>query len=81
MISDYQPGHLIFFDGDIGKYFYGTILSVEIDRVKNHICMKVLNKNADMRVLVLNYTDKKIMKQWMTEYPLKCSGRITMKHN
>ena len=78
MISDYQPGRLIFFDGDIGKYFYGTILSVEVNRDLNRVYIKVLNRNAEICNLNL---DEETMKQWTTEYPLKCSDRIAMQHN
>ena len=65
MISDYQPGRLIFFDGDIGKYFYGTILSVEADRDLNWLYMTVLNRNGEVCNLNL---DKDAMKQWTTEH-------------
>ena len=73
MISDYQPGHLIFFDGDIGKYFYGTILSVEADRDLNWVYMTVLNRNGEVCNLNL---EKETMKQWSTE-----GGLIAMQHN
>ncbi len=73
MISDYQPGRLIFFDGDIGKYFYGTILSVEADRDLNWVYMTVLNRNGEVCNLNL---DKETMKQWSTE-----GGLIAMQHN
>ena len=65
MISDYQPGRLIFFDGEIGKYFYGTILSVEADRDLNWLYMTVLNRNGEVCNLNL---DKDAMKQWTTEH-------------
>ena len=73
MINDYQPGRLIFFDGDIGKYFYGTILSATIDVARNYVYMTVLNRNGEVYNLNL---DEETMKQWTTERPPKCSGRI-----
>jgi hypothetical protein len=78
MISDYQTGRLIFFDGDIGKYFYGTILSVAIDVTRNYVYMTVLNRNGEVCNLNL---DKETMKQWSTSEPLKRSDHVTMQHN
>ena len=78
MIEDYQVGRMLFYDGDIGKYFYGTILSVATNKVLNHVYMKVLNTNAE--VFSLNLC-KETMKQWKTKYPLKCSDYVTMQHN
>ena len=73
MINDYQTGHLLFYDGEIGKYFYGTILSVEADRDLNWVYMTVLNRNGEVCNLNL---DEKAMKQWITE-----CDHITMQHN
>ncbi len=73
MISDYQPRRLLFYNGEIGKYFYGTILSVEVNRDLNRVYMKVLNRNGEVCNLNL---DKETMKQWSTE-----GGLITMQHN
>ena len=79
MINNYQTGHLLFYDGDIGKYFYGTILSVESDKIKNHVYMTVLNTNAEVFRLNL---DEEAMKQWTTEYPVwKCPDNVIMQHN
>lgn len=79
MIEDYQIGHLLFYDGDIGIYFYGTILSVETNVKLNHVYMKVLNKNADVFSLNLN---EETMKQWSTEYPVwKCPDNVIMQHS
>tara|TARA_Y200000002_G_scaffold382867_1_gene401759 strand:+ start:303 stop:497 length:195 start_codon:yes stop_codon:yes gene_type:complete len=64
MINDYQTGSLLFYDGDIGKYFYGTILSVASDTIKNHVYMKVLNRNGEIFSLNL---DEETMKQWTTK--------------
>ena len=72
-INDYQVGSMLFYDGDIGKYFYGTILSATIDVARNYVYMSVLNRNAEVCNLNL---DEKTMKQWTTEYPSKCSNRI-----
>ena len=78
MIEDYQVGCMLFYDGDVGRYFHGTILSVKSDKIKNHVYMKVLNTNADVFSLNLN---EETMKQWKTKYPLKCSDYVTMQHN
>ena len=79
MIEDYKVGSLLFYDGEIGKYFYGTILSVENDVIKNHVYMKVLNRNSEVFNLNL---DEETMKQWSTEYPVwKCPDNVIMKHN
>tara|TARA_B100001989_G_C24477481_1_gene432623 strand:+ start:771 stop:986 length:216 start_codon:yes stop_codon:yes gene_type:complete len=63
MINEYKVGSMIFYDGNIGKYYYGTILNVKTDRVKNHVYMKVLNRNNDVFNLNL---DESTMKQWST---------------
>ena len=73
MINEYQTGRLLFYDGDIGKYFYGTILSVAIDVTRNYVYMTVLNRNAEVCNLNL---DEEAMKQWTTE-----CNHITMQHN
>ena len=78
MIEDYQVGCMLFYDGDIGRYFYGTILSVATNEVLNHVYMKVLNTNAE--VFSLNLC-KETMKQWKTKRPLKRSDYIDMQHN
>ncbi len=66
MISDYQVGWMLFYDGDIGRYFYGTILSVESNAIKNHVYMTVLNRNTEICNLNL---DESTMKQWITKHP------------
>ena len=73
MINEYQTGRLLFYDGEIGKYFYGTILSVAIDVTRNYVYMTVLNRNAEVCNLNL---DEEAMKQWTTE-----CNHITMQHN
>ena len=73
MINNYQTGSLLFYDGDIGKYFYGTILTVKTDEAKNHVYMTVLNRNGEVCNLNL---DEFAMKQWTTE-----CDHITMQHN
>ena len=78
MIDDYQAGCMLFYDGDIGRYFYGTILSVKTNRIKNHVYMTVLNRNAEVFNLNL---DEITMKQWRTKHPLKCSDYIAVQHN
>tara|TARA_Y100001958_G_C21169647_1_gene501704 strand:+ start:71 stop:298 length:228 start_codon:yes stop_codon:yes gene_type:complete len=75
MINDYQTGRLIFFDGEIGKYFYGTILSVAIDVTRNHVYMTVLNRQGEIYNLNL---DEETMKQWSTSESPKCSDCIAM---
>ena len=79
MLDDYQVGCMIFYDGDVGKYFYGTILSVETNVKLNHVYMKVLNKNADVFSLNLN---EETMKQWVTEHPVrKCPANVIMQNS
>jgi len=76
MIEDYQVGNMLFYDGDIGKYFYGTILSVKTDSIKNHVYMTVLNRNAEVFNLNL---DEVTMKQWRTKHPVwKCPANVIM---
>tara|TARA_S200000501_G_scaffold321758_1_gene317356 strand:- start:1468 stop:1665 length:198 start_codon:yes stop_codon:yes gene_type:complete len=64
MINDYQTGSLLFYDGGIGRYFYGTILSVAIDVARNYAYMTVLNRNGEVCNLNL---DEETMKQWTTK--------------
>ena len=73
MINEYQTGRLLFYDGEIGKYFYGTILSVAIDVTRNYVYMTVLNRNGEVCNLNL---DEFAMKQWTAE-----CDHITMQHN
>ena len=79
MISDYQVGSMLFYDGDVGKYFYGTIITVASDVTRNHVYMTVLNRNGEVFNLNL---DEKTMKQWTTEYPVwKCPDNVIMQHS
>ena len=78
MTNDYQTGRLLFYNGELGKYFHGTILSVAIDVTRNYVYMTILNRNGEVCKLNL---DEFAMKQWTTEYSSKCSDRITMQHN
>ena len=64
MINSYKTGDLIFYDGDVGRYFYGTILKVSIDEIKRHVFMTILNTNS--QVVRLNL-DEFAMKQWSTQ--------------
>ena len=64
MINSYKVGDLIFYDGEIGRYFYGTILSVSIDEIKYYVFMTILNTNSE--VVRLNL-DEFAMKQWTTK--------------
>ena len=64
MIEDYKFGSMLFYDGDLGRYFYGSILSVKADVINNRVHMKVLNKNDEVSSLNL---DNETMKQWKTK--------------
>tara|TARA_B100000945_G_scaffold249378_1_gene205932 strand:+ start:159 stop:386 length:228 start_codon:yes stop_codon:yes gene_type:complete len=75
MINDYQTGSMLFYDGDVGRYFYGTILSVAVDVTRNHVYMTVLNRNGEVCNLNL---DEEAMKQWTTEHSFKRSDCIAM---
>ena len=75
MINDYQVGCMLFYDGDVGTYYYGTILSVKTDVIKNHVYMTVLNRNAEVYNLNLN---EETMKQCSTSKPVKCTEYINV---
>tara|TARA_Y100001970_G_scaffold82192_1_gene104098 strand:- start:8151 stop:8378 length:228 start_codon:yes stop_codon:yes gene_type:complete len=75
MINDYQTGSMLFYDGDVGTYYYGTILSVAVDVTRNHVYMTVLNRNGEVCNLNL---DEEAMKQWTTEHSFKRSDCIAM---